>query len=170
MSNNINNIFTYYPKHSDRFDRYSQLILNLKDNKPYAIKFFYEVLHKFLSRAVGYGDVAMLCCVPTSRTDYLNPICYIIQRLCKNNNSLIDGSLLIRTIMDRKSFCRSNVRDVSELYNSIYIFKDIKDKDIILIDDVSSSGLSLLTIKNMLLNRGAKSVECLALSKTYHNK
>jgi predicted amidophosphoribosyltransferase len=166
MKNDINSFFRYYPKHSDSFDFHSKLILNLKDNHPHAVDYFYKVLSKFFARSVGYGDVATLCCVPTSRTDYLNPIAYIIRRLCDSNSSLADGSLLIRTIMNRNSFCRSRVRDAAELYLSIYIFQDVKDLDIVLIDDVCCTGLSLLTIKNMLLNRGARSVECLALAKS----
>lgn len=166
MKNEINSFFRYYPKHSDSFDFHSKLILNLKDNLPHAVDYFYDLLCKFFSRSIDYGEVVTLCCMPTSRTDYLNPIAYIIRRLAVNNSYIVDGSLFIRTIMDRKSFCRSHVRDASELYNSIYIFNNVAYKDIVLIDDVCCTGLSLLTVKNMLLNRGASSVECLALAKS----
>ena len=49
--------------------------------------------------------------------------------------------------------------------NSIKVNGDVSGKNIILMDDITTSGCSLLACKQLLLDAGANSVICFAFGK-----
>lgn len=85
-------------------------------------------------------------------------------------NGFIDGTQVIYRVKSIPKKTDGGPRDYNVEINSLSIKhkKLIKNKRILLLDDVTTSGTSLKACKELLLNNGAKLVVPLALGETYN--
>lgn len=117
-------------------------------------------------------DGLVLCCVPSCnecneiKNNMALVIRYILNRVDKK---IYDGSnVLYRKYEVPKSSISHEKRSYSRQYDSLGVRNKelIKDKNVLLIDDIYSSGASMHACKEKLLENGAKKVYLFAYART----
>lgn len=144
-----------YPTHSGR-------ILDIKDNKPSAVAYFFEYMRKRL-RAGG-----ALAIVPSHDPDKkpggLHALVEQLSAACGKDNA---AQALVRHTKIAK-LAGGGDRDPQVHLESIYVPNPalVAGKRVVLIDDVTTSGGSFSACKQLLLGAGANEVRCVALGHT----
>ena len=146
------------------------MILFLKRALPFAIAYFTKAIQNSYRSATARfptrGTLYVLT-VPSHDPNVVNGITKVAKRLCNIDNRFVDATDSIKRISLAESFCKTNNRCERTLRSTIQISSQtIKNRNILLLDDISSSGTSLLTIKQMLLEAGAKTVTPLSMAQT----
>lgn len=178
MAGEIQSLGVYHPHHGARFDYFSKCVLMIKDypyieirrqlNKPdlrriRAVEFFTNELRSILSDKDKYA-----ICVMPSHEEGAAPsgIRTIARRLCRD--PIIDATnVLIRTAkMQKKSMDGS--RDLSSEIESLGVTDNniINDQQVLLLDDVTTSGTSLNAGRDVLEHAGVELVAMFALGQT----
>ncbi|WP_342329896.1 phosphoribosyltransferase [Pedobacter sp. FW305-3-2-15-E-R2A2] len=145
------------------FDTHSSNILNLKNNHPSAINYFYSRLNPIISQ-----DGITLCYVPSSDpANNSSGIRKLCQLLTQTKNR-IDGTGCIVRINKIPKLANGGDRSVSVHLNSLTIQDPhlIQGKMILLLDDVTTTNNSLIACKQLLMKAGAGKVYCFALGQT----
>lgn len=145
------------------FDGYSSMVLNLKNIHDSAIQYFYNRLNPII-----FGQDLVICYVPSSDPAKTNTgIRRLATRLAAQNGRTNATECLVRTKKIDKLATGGN-RDIQVHLDSIKVDRAelIKNKTVLLLDDVTTSHNSLLAGKQLLLAAGAKNVYCLALAQT----
>lgn len=165
----IDDIFyigAYFPKYKTSKDAFSDLIIKYKKCDFYAICFFNRLLSNIIYNYFRFCDLILPIPPSTSMFDnYSNKI------ICISLNSLniisFKDNILIRQKNIRPSHLTNN-RTSEDIKQSVAVSNCnfIKNKNIILFDDIITSGITSKTIKNMLLENGANSVYRLFIAKT----
>ena len=166
----------YRKGHNPLFDDNSDKILRFKDGVEKAIEYFENMIDQ------DFNPIWNDCCcvaIPShdpknsynSSQESNNPSIYkLIARLVKKHIGLHNGSpVLIRTHeVAKKSF--GGNRDISVDLGSIEINRncgiDISGKNVLLIDDVITTGNSIAACMMILKKGGAKNIFVLCLGKT----
>ena len=144
-----------------KFDNFSGLILDLKEGKPQAINHFYKVVHPQIRSNIA------ITYVPSHDPEKIDSG---IKKLAKKlaAESRVDATdCLVRHTKIAK-LAEGGDRDKSIHHNSISIFNPhlLKNKHVLIIDDVTTTNHSLLACQEILCNYDVKSVQCLALGQT----
>lgn len=147
-------------KKNPLFDVFSARILDLKEGKISAIRYFYNILDAEISKDVT------ICVVPSSNAEKkesgiallgemlakngrINKV-YYLQRY-KSIDKLADGGRRDRSVH------MQSIRAVTEM--------DVTGEIVLLMDDVTTTGNSLYACREILMNHGAHSVEMFALGR-----
>ena len=165
-SNDIEYIVEYHPyyMHGERnpnFDYASSKILDVKKNENKAIYWYAERIKEATSK----GDV--ICVVPSSNGNVSNygigKIAWILSK-----HGRINASKCLLRIRPIEKLANGGNRAITVHLESIVVQDKhlIKDNSVLLIDDVTTTGNSMMACKKLLLDAGAKDVRCLALAKT----
>lgn len=142
------------------FDVFSSKILDLKEGKPSAINYFYNLINAEICSGVT------ICVVPSSNSEEkITGMSMLGEKLAENNrlnkvyyltrNQSIDK--LATGGIRSKEIHMQSIKTIDDL--------DISHDIILLMDDVTTIGNSLYACKEILINRGAKEVEMFALGK-----
>jgi hypothetical protein len=173
LKRDSNDIFYLHDYHKYRvaegvvnplFDQISGLMLSLKKNEPVAVKLFLEEFRIILREDKEW----VLCVMPSHNKGLELTGTRIIAKSLKLS-SIIDGSECLERIEQVKDNHSGNGRRTyQEEYESLGIQKEyiIKDKIVLLIDDISTRGTSLLAGQKKIKEAGAKDVICFAFGKT----
>lgn len=150
-----------------KFDAFSQKILNIKHDKPVDddIIYFTEQLRNIISDTEKY----VICVIPKHTIGTApSGIRTIAKRLC--NPPIIDGIDVIFRSKETDKKTSGRNRDINLEIESLSVTNDyiIKDQQVLLLDDVSTSGSSLRAGKYILRKAGAKLVAMYALGLTQH--
>lgn len=171
-NNQLNQIMClgeYYPYRIEgqinpHFDQWSGSILNLKRSKVPAIDFFYRKLNPLL------GTNFAIATVPSSNSENASPgIRKLAIKLAGNQRIDATSCLIRHKSIDKLATGGRRNQDVH--FDSIQVQNPhlIQGQEVLLLDDVSTSGNSLLACKALLMDAGAKSVQCLVLGQTVRN-
>ena len=153
----------YHPTSSSKTNRFSKMVLFLKAKQKFAINYFTKALLNNFANNNTYQIIT----VPSHDPHFQNGITMLAKNLCKQSDKFIDITAAVKRIQFVDSFCKTNNRNSIILINSIKIDKSlVKGANILLLDDISTSGTSLLTIEKMLIAAGAASVTLMALAQT----
>lgn len=130
----------------------------------------FEVILSSLFMSNFNIENSILCLVPGHSKNSFNPnMEEIITDLCKTLD-IENGSKILSRFKEvsEAHTTQGIVRNKDTHLESIRITdsKLISGKNIILLDDVTTSGSSLLACKEILIKNGAVKVECVALGKT----
>lgn len=142
------------------FDVFSGKILDLKEGKEDAIRYFYKLLDEEICRDVT------VCVVPSSDARNLESgISQLAKRLAKNGRIDKVHYLMRSKSIDKLAY--GGARDVQVHLNSIVADEKmtIEGDVILLVDDVTTTGNSLYACKDLLMQKGASSVEMFAIGK-----
>lgn len=142
------------------FDVFSGRILDLKDGKSAAVRYFYNLLNEEICEGVT------ICVVPSSNSDRKVTGMVLLGEMLAQNNRVNKVYFLNRTKSIDK-LATGGRRDKEVHMESISAVSDISMKEdiVLLMDDVTTTGNSLYACKEILMECGANSVEMFALGK-----
>ena len=141
---------------------FEKLILDVKERNSRAVRFFAELIDPML----GHGF--SICVVPSSDPSVKNNgISYVGRMLAGNGRKDRVGFLIRHSRIQKLSDGGDRSRKTH--YDSIRVSGElsVEGEDVLLLDDISTSGNSLLACRDILIANGARSVEMLALGRTY---
>lgn len=161
----------YYSLFYNRFIREKIHSFKFQD-KPYLYKPFGEILVETVRVMAIDGKVDAIAFVPTHRRKkalrgYNQSQLLASYIADKSNLSLLDKHLVkVKKTMDQNKL--SKIEREKNLQNAFQIMnhKDIKDKEILLVDDIITTGTTMEECGKVLLEGGAKSVIGLALTSS----
>jgi Phosphoribosyl transferase domain len=144
-----------------KFDPFSGYILDVKKSYTTGLLYFAQRINPLVARDV------VICCVPShDATKTQSGIRTLAQRLALSNR--VDAThCLVRASTVPKA-AHGGKRSVQIHLDSIRVNDPelIRDKEILLLDDVTTTGSSLVACQKLLIDAGARRVKCLALGKT----
>lgn len=156
----------YYSTRSDKFDDQSRLVLRFKNGDPLAFSHFSDLAEAWLRKYFNSRPIT-LCTIPSSKMGFTNSITRLASSIAEKLNNATDGTAFVSSVRSRDSFCKSGKRSADDLLSSVCISDSVKNKFIVLMDDVSTTGTSMKTIKNAILQKGAAAVCCFSIAKTF---
>lgn len=142
------------------FDVYSGKILDLKEGKLSAIRYFYNLLNEEIRKDVT------ICVVPSSDCEKkITGISRLGEMLAENGR--VNKVYLLNRKYSISKLAYGGNRDMDVHLNSIEALEelDMGNDIVLLMDDVTTTGKSLYACKEILLNHGACNVEMFALGK-----
>lgn len=167
----------YHPWHGGSnpdFDDISEELLDLKRRRLYAIDNYYKKLKGALYKSFIYfkkhnmiNNISIVEVPSHAQGHHLSSMEVIAERLAKCYGITNASSCLVRTSTINK-LANGGCRNQSVHLNSIEVFNEelIKNKKVILLDDITTTGNSLLACKRLLMENGAESNVCIAMGKT----
>ncbi|MCR5788468.1 MAG: hypothetical protein K6G83_01120, partial [Lachnospiraceae bacterium] len=140
---------------------FEKMILDLKEMKGRAIRRFFEEIDPLL----GYGF--SICVVPSSDPLVKNSGMSILGRMLAGNGRKDKVGFLVRHSKIQK-LAGGGDRSKYVHFGSIRVSEDmsVEGENVLLLDDITTSGNSLLACRDILIANGAKRVEMLALGRT----
>lgn len=142
------------------FDVFSGKILDLKEGKSAAIRYFYNLLNEEICKDVT------ICVVPSSDADKKITGMTMLGEMLADNERKNKVYYLNRSKSIDK-LAMGGCRDKEVHLRSIEVLEDmdITEDIVLLMDDVTTTGNSLYACKEILINHGAERVEMFALGK-----
>ncbi len=165
--NNIITFGTYHPyrrNSNSRFNPFSGKILDVKDKRNPGLDFFAQKLLKKLS-----NREFVVCTVPPSKKGpNNNGIAFLARTVIKLKDTLSDGTNCLRRFKTVPPSHLGGERSIEKHLSSIKVIHSeiVNDQHVFLLDDVTTTGSSMHACKQLLLDAGAKKVQCFALGKT----
>jgi predicted amidophosphoribosyltransferase len=148
-------------RNNPKWDRFSGYILDVKESRTTALLYFLRIIDPLVAKNV------MICSVPShDSAKRQSGIRTLAQRLALANR--IDGThCLVRERTVAKA-AHGGERSVEIHVGSVRVHDAelIRNKEVLLLDDVTTTGSSLLACRRLLIDAGARNVKCLALGKT----
>jgi hypothetical protein len=146
---------------NENFTAFSGLILDIKESKPNGILTLASRLKSLINSGIP------ICIVPSSNPERSDSGMMRLAKLLTQYGPLDATSCLQRTEKIPK-LATGGDRDIETHLRTVQVVNPnlIRDKHVLLLDDVTTTGNSLLACKQLLLDAGAADVTCLALSKT----
>ena len=152
----IDSLFTYYPKHSGQFNQLSDRLLRFKLGYEFETGFFKCMLRDWLLSEID--RTTLLCTIPSSDPKKRNSISRIVEQLCRENDLWLDGSHVVRKRYQTPTVCCGYTRHYGRFVNSFDICDDIKGHHILLLDDVSTTGKSMMVVHDLMMDKLPTSV------------
>ena len=163
----IQYVVDYKPKkhfQEDDRDKWSKSILGVKNEDLESI----EIWAKIISATIKKDTSFIIVCVPPSKANKISGIKKIVQQVGREKNMTIGEDLLFRSQSVQKQ--HEKRKSINEIKNTIKFNlnseKIILNKHILLLDDIISTGNTILACSQILLSKGAKKVTALLLGST----
>lgn len=164
-----------YKYYSVRFKEHagtSEKILKFKEGDPRAIDFFAsEMISAMKVRYNGHLDELsnMLVCIIPSHVEgkYSEGLVQLCKRISAEFNMTYVPYLIKRTKTNKRK-SQGGSRDIEDMLGSLGLGSgvDIKDKSIMILDDVTTTGNSIEAARKLLENAGARKVIAQTLGKS----
>ncbi len=166
----LDNYHPYRNGNNPKFSDFSRFILDLKEKRPtnfhqqkkdLAIQYFFRKLNLLIEKS--YPIVTIPSSDPLNINTGLNEVVVLLaEKGCINATSCLKR----HTTVEKKA--SGGKRDITIELNSIKVNEQhlIKEKTVILLDDIKTTGNSFSACEKLLLDAGAFKVVKLALGKT----
>ena len=144
-----------YPERSGK-------MLDLKEGKDAGVAYFSEAI------ATELKDEIVIATVPSHNPEKPGVgLKKLVAELVKDSKRVDASGSLVRTQkIDKLAAGGNRSKDVHLKSVSVALAPLIKGRDVLLLDDVTKTGNSLLACRDLLLAAGARSVECATIGKT----
>jgi predicted amidophosphoribosyltransferase len=162
----IFNLGRYHPwhdGHNPNFDKFSRLILDVKNQRKKGIDYFTNRLRSILSDTEEYA----ICIIPTHAVGTApSGITTIAKQLC--SHPVIDGTDVISRTFEMPKKTVGGSRDMQLEIKSLAVTNEsvVRGRQVLLLDDVTTTGTSLKAGKCLIEQAGAEIVVLLALART----
>ncbi len=144
-----------------KFGDFEHYILNIKNNKSNEVNDLANSLHPHLNYGIA------IAVVPSSKANDNDSGIRNVAKILAEKRRVDATDCLVRTeTIQKLAHGGSRNELIHEKTISVSRTDIIRGKDILLLDDVTTSGNSLKVCKTKLLLEGANRVECLAIGKT----
>jgi predicted amidophosphoribosyltransferase len=152
----------YHPYRSGKFDSASGRILDFKKGQQYAFRHYLKEFDEKLP-----AD-SVLCAVPSHAPGGDGEVRELARRLAGRRDRRTDATACLVRHTKIQKLSEGGCRRPEMHLRSIRVEQAdlIRGRDVILIDDVTTTGNSFKACRQLLLDAGAASVHCVALSKT----
>lgn len=147
-------------------------LLDLKDIKENAISYYTGEFDRELKEILNSHKDICIAIVPSHKPDKKNSgIKEVAKKLIKKYN-LVDATECLVRYIEIDKLAHGGDRSIETHLNSIKVENPhlINDSRIIIMDDITTSGNSLLACKQLLEEANAKKVICVAVGKTKSHK
>ena len=158
--------YNYYETvNSGHANAFSRLIWGFKDKNPYAIesvtKIFGQVFNKDFT----------ITCVPSSTVGKISALPQVIKRLPQGYN-IIDATSCLERVQSIQSAHRGGARSYHLHKMTIQLRNKalIEGKDVLLFDDIVTTGNSMLACCDILRQANPKSIVCFCLGRTPYRR
>ena len=152
----------YYPVRYGREHEPSKRLLRFKRGDSRAIDFYAEKVLPYFRKGVT------LCCAPSSSKNKWGPgLVSLLDKLSRSVPCAVYTNLICRTeTLEKQSLGGS--RDLSMNLGTMTVVEAerCRDKDVVILDDVVSSGSTLCACTELLWQAQAASVSCVTMTKT----
>ncbi|WDQ32171.1 hypothetical protein PTQ21_27955 [Paenibacillus marchantiae] len=144
------------------FDDNSRFLLDLKNDKDIAIDKIYNWLEPLVDLNVS------LAVVPSHDPNKVGGGVYRIAKKLVSSSKRIDATSCLKRHTIIQKLAHGGPRSIDIHRNSINVIDRelIMDKEVLLLDDITTSGNSLYACRELLLRAGAREVQCLAFGRT----
>ncbi|RZN36957.1 MAG: phosphoribosyltransferase [Methanosarcinales archaeon] len=162
----IFNLGIYHPwqdGHNPNFDEFSRVILDVKDQHIQGINYFVNRLRSVLSG----NDEYVICIIPTHAVGTEpSGIRTIAKQLC--SHQVTDGTDVISRALEIPEKTMGGSGDIQLEIESLTVLNEnaVRGRQVLLLDDVTTTGTSLKAGKHLIEQAGAELVVLLALAKT----
>lgn len=157
--------FYYYPtdENTEKRKRFRKHILNIKEYKEYAMQYAFPKFNNVIKKENHF----MICVIPSSKQGLQEtPMRTIARSLCTFNRTSGLSCVFRKYTVQKKH--DGGPRNLEEEIKSLGTNNHnlIEDRVIVLLDDITTTGTSMLACEELLLSAGAKKVYGLAVAKT----
>lgn len=144
------------------YPEFSKRLLDLKKNDPQAIQYFFNVVAPTIN-----SGIAMAIVPSHDPANTVSGLRTLATRLSALDSRQDATGALVRTQKIAK-LATGGDRSLSVHLGSVAVPQPnlIRGHTVLLMDDVTTSGHSLLACRKLLLDAGAEHVECVALGRT----
>ena len=149
----------YYPKRYG-YDIDSDRVRLLKWHDVNAMNYYYDLLKESLPEG------CKVCTVPPSRKNKANGLMAVLNALGKKGYIDYCPCLERSEDIDKKAYGGKRNSFIEERTINYVFGYNMLNENVILIDDICTSGASLAACRNILLNHNVANVECLVLGVT----
>jgi len=160
---------TYHPYHygnNPNFDDFSSLILNFKKGDSDAIAYFFHLL----IGKIDFDKTDAIVYVPSHDSRKTHSSVSELAVMLADHFDWTDATDCLTRIKTIQKLSGGGDRDKSVHLNSLsveYTYK-IRNKNVLVLDDVTTTGNSLSTSMDLIKRNGARSVWAYALAETQH--
>lgn len=173
----INYKFYYDPRKKYTEGTISSKILNGLKKFPDEIEYEneYKSLNSCFLSMLNTTHIDMLCCIPghIAKNENKNSIARMIQEIsCGIEMGGYNGSQVLKRIKDAPESKGVSGSDREKQFfqihlDTIRVTEDVEKRNILLIDDITTSGTSMMACRQLLLEAGASSVTCFAFARAH---
>lgn len=162
----------YEPWHSGENPNFTKdrggYLLDVKENYDKGITYYSNIFNKHFTQFNNMEEEIIVTCVPSSEVGQVGQGLVNILLNLEKKFSCFKYMQCLERIREIDKLASGGNRSQEVHFNSIRVCnrKLFYDKNILLLDDVTTTGGSLLACKKILKDAGAKKVLCLALAKT----
>ena len=169
---NVLYLHNYYPVRFKEHSGVSGKILKFKKGEVGAVNFFAEemsaAMDEFYDGHMDFLSDMLVCVVPSHEKGKYSPgLVVLAKRIC-SKYGMKNAVHLIKRTKTREKIALGGKRDMTGMLDSLAMSEDvdIKGKNIIVLDDVTTTGNSMWAVRKLLKAGGARYVIPQALGKT----
>lgn len=143
-------------------------ILDFKDGKQTAVQHYTGLVEEHLSKALDLGSDWGIVIVPSSKKDKWGAGLLSVAQSVSQNHGVCLHSKALRRHHSTEKRADGGDRAIAKHLGTITLSESSLPNKIILLDDVTSTGNSLVACRDILLRSGIKEVYMLAIAETVH--